>query len=265
MTTRGGRRARADASCFLVALVLCGDIYSGSADNALFVTMDSGAPPKDPLSVCGALLNSMMTYSATTFTTSSNSTEADVSMDLSQFCHVDGSASPFSGRLYTCQLLYLFAPNAFPPGVDWEPYKNFTRDQGSIVACAVANEPTIPSDSDISVLLKAFNPKWYACTSGGATVSPRSGELLLIDFNTGWGSYPVPVVIAHSGSVSVTRGSIKTCKLVPKPALLIAVLVSVLSVFAIFVCLTCFFWARCPIYKYRHPPAKKLDDTSLDK
>jgi hypothetical protein len=261
MTTRGVRRARADASwaAFLVALVFCHDIYSGSADDALFVTMGSGAAPRDPLSVCGVLLNSILTNSATTFTTSSNSTEADVSMDLSQFCHLDGVVYPYR-HLYTCGLLSSFAPDMIP-GVNWQAYYNFTAAQGMPVACPVANEPIIPSDSDISVLLKMYDPKWYACTSGGETVSPRSGELPLIDFST-W-SYPVPVVIAHSGSVPVTRGRIKTCQLVPKPALLIAVLVPILSAFATFVGLTCFFWARCPIYKYRHR-AKKLDDTSLE-
>ncbi len=129
---------------------------------------------------------------------------------------------------------------------------------GAPGACPIANHPPavqLPGASEfIPVSLTPFDTKWYTCAKGGETVSVPPGVLPILDLTPPL--YPVPVVIYQSGSIPVKRGSIKTCKLVPKPALLIVTIVPSGFVFIVAVSLTCLFWSRCPVYKWRHPDEK---------
>jgi hypothetical protein len=281
-------------ACFLGALIFSAHIFVCGSTS--FVTGASTFDPFDTPSVCAAMVNSWITYGATTFQTSSTppTTEADVSVDLSPFCTLRterdfvaalneaksreiglNSTYPFYSLsvpqldMTTCVLMLLNFSSVFPVSYSSILYWNRNVTAGDPprdyfpILCPVANEPgVVPSSSDdMPVSLQTYDPKWYTCTPGGAAVSPPSGALPVLDVSLQF--YPVPVAIAHSGVIPITRGSIKTCKLVPTPQLLIVTIVPILSVFIIGVCLSCWFWSRCPVYKWRNPSVsapKKIDD-----
>ena len=182
-----------------------------------------------------------------------------------------GARMPFS--LSACDTVFLYwlgqslqiynhlisAASSSLGDLSWPSGRN-----GAPGACPIANHPPavqMPgSVSDfIPVTLTPFDTTWYTCTKGGETVSVPSGVLPIVDFTPP--NYPVPVVWHQSGSIPVTRGSIKTCKLVPKPSLLIVTIVPCAFVFFVAVCLTCFCWSRCPVYKWRHPDDEKNKKT----
>lgn len=267
------------------ALLFFSYIYLGATSNsAIFVTLGSSQGQFDPLTLCGAMMNSFITSFARPSDDSGST--VDVSVDLSPYCYQDvvslsvpvptdkiqrfGATifnSTIPGPAYSCDLVrfaFWMAPgyNLIIDYRNW--HTNGTLNPPMPVACPIANKPVIAKEDDNPVLLKAYNPLWYTCSQGGETVSPLLAKILpRIDVSMS--IYPVPIVISSSTGAAVASGNIKTCQLVPTPALLKLALGLSLGILGLVVCLSCWFWSRCPVYKLRQarsrlPPTRLLDE-----